>query len=120
MRREQGTNTNGQVITQKPYQFAKSTAFIGRQSWSNPSPAIDSPKREYSRKRPETFGDFRLKFGRAGVRRPKRMREKPGFPAHSRVSWEARQTHAFLLELVSGRHWPDLGISHNCNASMSA
>jgi hypothetical protein len=43
----------------------------------------------------ETAGDFRrfrLRFGKAGVRRPKRMREKPGFPAHSRVSWEAWQT----------------------------
>ena len=44
-----------------------------------------SPKREYLRRRPETFGDFRLNLGKAGVQRRKRMREKPGFPAHSRV-----------------------------------
>src|SRR6187431_548675 len=44
-----------------------------------------SPKREYLRRRPETFGDFRLNLGKAGVQRRKRMREKLGFPAHSRV-----------------------------------
>src|SRR4029077_18764700 len=38
-----------------------------------------SPKREYLRRRPETFGDFRLNLGKTGVQRRKRMREKPGF-----------------------------------------
>src|SRR6266566_8669740 len=33
--------------------------------------------------------------GKAGVQRRKRMREKPGFPAHSRISWEA---------------WPNVGM----------
>jgi hypothetical protein len=38
-------------------------------------------------------GDFRrfpAQIGEPGVRRRNRMREKPGFPAHSRVSWEGR------------------------------
>jgi hypothetical protein len=58
------------------------------------SPLIVSPKREYSRRRPETFRNFHLKFGKAGGQRRNRMREKPGFPAHARVSWEARQNAA--------------------------
>jgi len=36
----------------------------------------------------ETLGDFRLKFGEPRVQRRNRMREKSGFPAHSRVSSE--------------------------------
>jgi hypothetical protein len=48
---------------------------------------VVSAKREYPRSRPETFGDFHLKIGEPGVRRRNRMREKPGFPGHSRASW---------------------------------
>jgi hypothetical protein len=93
------------------------------------SPLIVSPKREYSRRRPETFRNFHLKFGKAGGQRRNRMREKRGFPAHARVSWEARQnaalpgwrrrdrTHAFLLEPVSApRKW-NLGIWHDVGAA---
>jgi hypothetical protein len=47
-----------------------------------------SAKREYLRIRPETFGDFHLNFGKPEVRIRNPMREKPGFPALSRVSWE--------------------------------
>ena len=60
----------------------------------NPSPPIVSPNREYLRKGPETFGDFRLKSGKVGVRRRRQMREKPGLPVHSRVSGEARPNAA--------------------------
>ena len=73
-----------------------------------------------SRTRPETFGDFHLKFGQPGVRRRNRMREKPGFPAHSRVSWGAwsnaamagwrrrDRTHAFLIEPASANKNPGM------------
>jgi len=35
------------------------------------------------------FGDFHFKIGETGVQRQNRMREKPEFPRHSRVSWRA-------------------------------
>jgi len=37
---------------------------------------------------PETFPDFLFEFGKPKLRRQIQMREKPGFPAHSHVSWE--------------------------------
>jgi hypothetical protein len=69
--------------------WARQSAMIARQSRSNRSPPIVSAKREYSRTRPETFGDFHLKIANPDLQRRKRMPERRGFPAHSRVSWGA-------------------------------
>jgi hypothetical protein len=63
----------------------RSTAMVGRRWQSNPSPPIVSAKREYLRIWPKTFGDFSLNFAQIGSRETKTMREKPGFPTHSRV-----------------------------------
>jgi hypothetical protein len=65
------------------------TPVVGRQSRSNQSPPIVSAKREYLRIWPETFGNFHLRTGKLGVQRRNRMREKPGFPARSPLSWGA-------------------------------
>jgi hypothetical protein len=99
---------------------------VTRKAKKNATPAKQIPaKREYSRTRPETFGDSRPMSGEPEVQRQIRIREKPGFPGYYRVSWGAGRnaaldgwsrrdrTHAFLLEPVSGRHRPDLGISEN-------
>jgi hypothetical protein len=66
------------------------TPVVGRQSRSNQSPPIVSAKREYLRIWPETFGNFHLRTGKLGVQRRNRMREEPGFPARSPLSWGAR------------------------------
>jgi hypothetical protein len=62
----------------------------GGSRYRTKSPPTVSAKREYLRIRPETFGDFRLNFGEPRVRRRKRMREMPGFPAHFRFVSERR------------------------------
>jgi hypothetical protein len=64
-------------------------------------------KTEYSRTRVETFGDFHLKFGKAGAQRRKRKRKMPGFPAHSYVSWEVGQTREWVT--VAGGFEPGYG-----------
>jgi hypothetical protein len=49
-----------------------------------------SPKQEYLRRRPETFGDLRLNLGKTGVQRQSRMHEKPEFPTLAeRKEWLA-------------------------------
>src|ERR1700733_5450819 len=50
------------------------------------SPPTISAKREYSRTWPETFANWRPEITDLGVWGRKRPREKPAFPAHSRVS----------------------------------
>jgi len=69
---------------------------LGRQSRSNRSLPIVSPKREYSGTLPEIFGDFHPKSGKSGVQRRYQIRELPGFPGYSRVSLRA-WTNARLL-----------------------
>src|SRR6202035_670048 len=54
-----------------------------------PNCQLVAPKREFPRTWPETFADFLLEIGEPGNQRQKRMRKKPGFSAHFRVSWEA-------------------------------
>ncbi|MEH2567751.1 hypothetical protein V1289_007378 [Bradyrhizobium sp. AZCC 2289] len=64
----------------------QTAAALRRQCRSNQSPPIISAKREYSRLGSETLPDFLLECGKPRLRRQIQMREKPGFPAHSRVS----------------------------------
>jgi len=59
------------------------------------SPMV-SPKREYLRRRPETFGDFRLKIFKPGVRRQSRRREKPDFRLLCASLAEPGQTQDWL------------------------
>ena len=57
------------------------------QSLSNQSPPAASAKREYSRTRPETFGDFHLKFGCRESGDEIECAKSRDFGPFSRFSW---------------------------------
>ena len=75
-------NILANTASPEPEKMANLTAASGSHQVSADSLA----KREFSRSWLETFGNWRPRIGELQVWRLNRMREKPGFAAHSRVS----------------------------------
>jgi len=73
-----------------------STAALRRQSRSNWSLPKISAKREFSRKRPETFGNFAPEITRCAVWRLSRTRESRDFRACEAQVAKCRQTQEWM------------------------